>query len=66
MEPKEKAKELVRKYWDLGGIDVSKAKQCALKAVNEILNIYQIKNATFEFYEVRNYWQEVKTEIELL
>jgi hypothetical protein len=55
--PKQKAKELVRKYWDLGGIDVLEAKQCALIAVGEILNEPDCSEV---------FWQEVKEEIEKL
>ena len=70
MTPKEKAKELVDKFfeytyrvkWD---IDKNKwehnfdqSKQCALIAVDEILKTNP--------YKARNYWQEVKTEIEKL
>ena len=69
MTPKEKAKELIDKYstyvvmW-VGGIETSKqnVKQCALIAVNEILKSiiwhHDFSNQT------RNYWQEVKQEIE--
>lgn len=72
MTPKEKAEELVLKFLR---IDINNtkewfntliAKQCALIAIDEILDVYLIKNASFEFYEVRNYWQEVRQEIEKL
>ena len=72
MTAKEKAKNLFLKFRQIPpcshytGVDDGEAKQCALIAVDEILNIYQIKNAEFEFYDLRNYWQEVKTEIEKL
>jgi len=64
MTPKEKAKELVAKYKGFGMYNESiAAKQCALIAVDEILNaIEQI----FETFEERKYWQEVKQEIEKL
>ena len=65
MTPKEKAKELVDKYYHLfsveleNTIDYREAKQCALIAVDEILdnceNIFEAE-----------YWQEVKQEIEKL
>lgn len=65
MNPKDKAKELIDKYKDIRwDIDPETAKQGALIAIDEILNIYQIKNAAFEFYELRNYWQDVKQELE--
>ena len=71
MTPKEKAEELFNKYatyavmWT-GGIKVEKqnCKQCALIAVDEILN--QDKGA-FDLGEIHyhfEYWQEVKNEIE--
>ena len=53
----EKAKELVRKYWDLGGIDVLEAKQCALIAVDEILD------NGFHFIDDSKFWKEVKQEL---
>jgi hypothetical protein len=64
MRPKLKAKELVRQYWDLGGIDVLEAKQCALIAVDEILNL-MIKEFKWDVKHNGNidYWQEVKEEI---
>ena len=67
MTAKEKAKELVRKYWDLGGIDVLEAKQCALIAVDEIIKEIDVfflhrYDATDRYF----YWKEVKQEIEKL
>jgi hypothetical protein len=59
MTPKEKAKELVRQFWDLGNMDIVKSKQCALIAVDEL--IYETQ---FEMPNIRQkYWQEVKKEI---
>ena len=59
--PKEKANQLVDNYWLMDKInpDLSKeqAKQCALIAVDEILNIGCIEVP---------YWKEVKQEIEKL
>jgi hypothetical protein len=61
-DAKEKAKELFDKF-SLGNYHAPNAKQCALIAVDEILNaIEQI----FETFEERKYWQEVKKEIEKL
>jgi len=75
MTPKEKAKELVNSIYEillkndhLQSYDASK--QCAFKAVDEILTVVK-------FYEKQNcrllidnmkvlYWQEVKQEIEKL
>jgi hypothetical protein len=64
MTPKEKAKELVDKMysWQLASVKINTpsvakeiAKQCALIAVDEILNV--IVSPMFSEY---NYWQEVK------
>jgi hypothetical protein len=65
MTPKEKAKELFDKFEDKlissHTIFLGEAKkECALIAVNEILNL------PFEFQSERKYWQEVKQEIEKL
>ena len=64
MNSKEKAKELVNSFDELGrdftrGVSMKEfAKQCALIAVDEILE---------HCYEVmKPFWQEVKQEIELL
>jgi hypothetical protein len=69
MTPKEKAEELVNKYitnqnfWYLknlvDGLRISQAKQCALIAVDEILN-----GSRLFYIEEYKYWQEVKQEIE--
>jgi len=68
MTPKEKAEELVSKYitnqnsWYLenlvDGLRIAHAKQCAILAVNEILNWDVKHNGNIEYYE------EVKHEIE--
>jgi hypothetical protein len=70
MKPKEKAIELVEKINnELNWIEIDyqidlyrDVKQCALIAVDEILEI------TSESYDIDhiNWWQEVKTEIEKL
>jgi hypothetical protein len=64
----EKAEELVDKYYLLlqeskGYYDLPNAKQCALIAVNEILNKY---NDFIQTHEQFLYWNEVKQEIEKL
>jgi hypothetical protein len=67
MTPKQKAKELLdnfiphtRVYHEVLGWEdyIDSAKKCALIAVNEILNLLPLAN--------RDYWQEVKQEIEKL
>ena len=70
MTPKEKAKELVldkfRRYVsekDFFGdnIELTNAKQCAIIAVDEILNEYWSHDT-----KRRDWWKEVKQEIEKL
>ncbi len=64
MTPKEKARELVDKYYHLfsveleNTIDYREAKQCALIAVDEVIEECRVGMDWF--------WQEVKEEIELL
>ncbi len=76
MPPKEKAKNLLDKmnvihYVKLGGknqeskglpvfMHDDQVKQCALFAVDEILNTIQ---EIFETFEERQYWKEVKEEL---
>ena len=66
MTPKEKAKELIDKYYHLfsveleNTIDYREAKNCALIAVDEILNEY---NDFMQTREQFGYWEEVKQEI---
>lgn len=62
MTPKEKAIELVDKYIQTNGNSFF-AKQCALIAVDEIIN-----NDGFTKFDdyLTKYWQEVKQEIEKL
>lgn len=67
MTPKEKAKEIYCKYTDALNIrDLQTtanpfAKQCALIAVDEVIN-----SELFKWLEDEIYWQEVKQEIEKL
>jgi hypothetical protein len=66
MTPKEKAIELYHKYFSMIEIEspidrvssIPYVKKCALIVVDEILKTNP--------YKARNYWQEVKTEIEKL
>ena len=73
MTPKEKAKELVDKYYNLesegdkgGWMTKNDAKQCALIAVDEILKsnptIIDCNGTEFNY----KFWTEVKKEIEKL
>jgi hypothetical protein len=72
MSPKQKANELYFKFYALdsltcevdGGTAETTAKQCAIIAVDEIINALP----SFDMVDIieRDYWQEVKKEIELL
>ena len=71
MTPKEKAEELINKFIPhtkvfhevLGWEDyIDSAKQCALVAVDEILNI----NSVDKDFDLSHYWQHVKDEIQNL
>jgi hypothetical protein len=70
MTPKEKAEELVNKLleslYDNGSLSFkrilfAKAKQCALIAVDEIINIWEYSDTQEKWW-----WQQVKQEIENL
>ena len=71
--PKEKAKELVDKFYKIEpvepiyvGMDRGQAKQCALICVDEILKIeaFSLLNSTLE--EEIYHWEQVKQEIQKL
>lgn len=73
MTAKEKAKELVKKYincefneFEYVWVSVNGAKQCALIAVNEILDANPMYYTGFEYETNFEYWQDVKNEIEKL
>jgi len=70
MTPKEKAKKLVYKYWDIENIDFINSIECALIAVDEILNsnpsYYDYGGDGWKIIDNTEYWQEVKQEIEKL
>jgi len=64
MTPKEKAKELVLRYLRIDNntkewFNSHIAKQCALIAVDEILNI----NSVDKDFSLSHYWLDVKDEI---
>lgn len=71
MTPKEKAKELIRKYYTFGLNNPAKSfsyyecKQCALIAVDEIMQSIRYTDAKNDLGYV-GYWQKVKQEIEKL
>ena len=59
MTPKEKAEELVNKYWnDIPDTFFEEAIQCALIAVDELIK--EVNHSDV------GYWKEVKQEIEKL
>ena len=70
MMPKEKAEELIRKYYTFGlnnpaqSFSWYECKQCALIAVDELIE-QENKYNNGSFYPSK-YWQEVKQEIEKL
>ena len=67
MTSKEKAAELIVNYQlKCKSLDYDEAKQCALIAVDEIINSYiQEKNNGYIVSEkIISYWEEVKQEIE--
>jgi hypothetical protein len=75
MTPKEKAKEIYCKYADALNIrDLQTnanpfVKQCALIAVDEILNNFGLISESYIFYtssSTRSFYEEVKQEIEKL
>jgi hypothetical protein len=64
---KEKADELFNKYYQLcadSSYPDSMAKQCALIAVDEIYNEIDDNYDTLHSSDRKQYWQEVKNEIE--
>ena len=61
MTPKEKAKQLFRKFYILDHkIWQDTAKQCAIIAVDELI---EQERKTDDYYEIGSYWNEVKQEI---
>ena len=82
MTPKEKAKELVDKYYNFGDQEFDYSKEFALFAVDEIIkeryfhNEHFKQNSKLKYHieielaerleATRNYWNEVKHEIEKL
>ena len=66
MTPKEKAKELVDKFNVVGLQQRAEAYQCAVIAVDEIIASNPIAFDEDDNCIEKNWWQEVKTEIEKL
>lgn len=71
MTPKEKAEQLIKKITetledaDMYGWYNPACKNCALIAVDEIINLINTKTRD-KTYELIPYWEEVKQEIESL
>jgi len=68
MTPKEKATELISRFY-YTGIDEYNCRQCALIAVDEILNNFGISvedKTHYCSYSTIQYFQEVKQELEKL
>lgn len=65
MTPKQKAESLLRHMTVDFSIDLWQSKQCALVAVNEIIELCK-KYDTFTVFWVNQlpYWEEVKQELE--
>ena len=63
MEAKDKANELISRFTDVedGEMYIGKAKQCALIAIDEVINSMTVATSIH-----LPYWQEVKQEINLL
>jgi hypothetical protein len=64
MTPKEKAQELFNKMYEYAIFDEA-AKQCALIAVDEIIEAAEWYEFDYHYKKVE-YWREVKQEIEKL
>jgi hypothetical protein len=65
MTAKDKAQELLLQFSDIGLIVSTEAKQCALIAVEEILDSYtnEKSNGFIISDKIILYWEEVKQEI---
>jgi hypothetical protein len=65
MTPKEKAKELFDKYFEVTN-NYYQAKECALIAVDEMLNWFKDHSYSNKNYDAFVFYNEVKQEIENL
>lgn len=69
MTPEEKAKHLIRKMTVDMSIDFWQTKQCALVAVDELIESHLVLTTTHDrkpSVRCKRYWQQVKQEIEKL
>ena len=62
MTPKEKASMLVLTYLSIIGHKMEEAKECALIAVDEILDVIT-SIYDYDFEKLNPFWEEVKQEI---
>ena len=68
MTPRQKAEEITLLYYNLGKhlyVPISFAKQCALIAVDEILDLI-IPIYSYDYEVLNQFWKEVKQEINKL
>ena len=73
MTPKDKAQELVDKFFidvldreGTSAMNLYEAKQCALIAVDELIEVVSLINDKYIQLGTLQYWQQVKKEIEEL
>jgi hypothetical protein len=66
MTPKEKALDLVNKFDGVGLQMRNEAIACALIAVDEILDVIKLRPYGMQYLSARDYFEEVKEEIENL
>jgi hypothetical protein len=68
MTPKEKAQELINKfYFDTSLTDIDEVKQCAIIAIDEIIIVshpFGLNDYTDYLKNGDSYWHKVKKEIE--
>jgi len=72
MKAKDKAKELIQLFYNkqcshsITELAYKSAKQCALICVDEIINTYPTPWSSLDIDPQKEYWQEVKQEINKL
>lgn len=66
MTPKEKAEEIYKKYHRHSVLDGYLTKQCAITHVNGILSLLTEINFGLKYLQLRDYYLEVKEEINKL
>lgn len=71
MTPKEKAKDIFNKYYELGTsanniLNINRAKNYALIVVDEIINCDSFFQTFDEVKSFAKYWEEVRNEINKL